>query len=124
MFAARPGLCTSICTTPGSAVDHAPVGGTTERTAPVVDVPERVGDRRASLYLLTRGRQRMTTSRTGIRECVRMRQSAPRAKCNAPMRWMGFDVRDHGATFFHYKCEKCGRMGTKGADLRAARCAL
>ena len=42
-----------------------------------------------------------------------MRQSAPRAKCNAPMRWMGFDVRDHGATFFHYKCEKCGRMGTK-----------
>ena len=55
----------------------------------------------------------MTTSRTGIRECVRMRQSAPRAKCNAPIRWMGFDVRDHGATFFHYKCEKCGRMGTK-----------
>src|SRR5256712_8047043 len=98
MFAARPGLCTSICTTPGSAVDHAPVRGTTERTASVVDVPERVGDRRASLYLLTRGRQRMTTSRTRtIREWVRLRQSAPCAKCNPPIRWMGFDVRNHGS---------------------------
>jgi len=48
MFVARPGLCTSICTTLGDAVDHAPVRDTTERTAPVVDVPERVGDRRAS----------------------------------------------------------------------------
>ena len=56
----------------------------------------------------------MTTSRTGtIREWVRLRPSAPCAKCNIPMRWMGFDVRDHGATFLHYKCEKCGRMGTK-----------
>ena len=56
----------------------------------------------------------MITSRTRtIREWVRLRQSAPCAKCNTPMRWMGFDVRDHGATFFHYKCEKCGRMGTK-----------
>jgi len=45
---ARPGLCTSIGTTLGGAVDHAPVRDTTERTAPVVDVPERVGDRRAS----------------------------------------------------------------------------
>ncbi len=67
----------------------------------------------------------MITSRTRtIREWVRLRQSAPCAKCNTPMRWMGFDVRNHGAAFFHYRCEKCGRMGTKGADLRAARCAL
>jgi len=60
MFVARPGLCTSICTTLGDAVDHAPVRDTTERTAPVVDVPERVGDRRGLFYLLTRERQRMT----------------------------------------------------------------
>src|SRR5438876_1276952 len=29
MFVARPGLCTSICTTLGGAVDHAPVRDTT-----------------------------------------------------------------------------------------------
>ncbi len=41
----------------------------------------------------------MTTSRTGtIREWVRLRQSAPCAKCNTPMRWMGFDVRNHGVS--------------------------
>ena len=35
MFAARPGLCTSLCTTLGSAADYAPVGGTIKRTAAV-----------------------------------------------------------------------------------------
>lgn len=80
--------------------------------APLRQCPERVDE----CYAGRLGREVGVMGT--IRGRVPRRRSTLCASCALPMLRIGFDVKDHGKTVFHYKCQKCGqtRMKTLKSD--------
>ena len=52
---------------------------------------------------------------------LKMRRTVRCPNCRGAMRRTGFDRKGYGETVFHYKCPKCGQVGTKTVG-EPARC--
>src|SRR5713101_9595860 len=97
----------------GIAADYPPVRGTTERTAPVADVPESVDDRRAPFSSQSEGRADGNDSEQGSCKAIDQMRAVSRADASDRPRPLGLTTCRHRRL-----CLRCPAPGPRACTQR------